>query len=87
MNEVLRIGVRALRGNLSGYLRQVEQGASILVTARGKVIAELRPPPAEKQPPRLLGAMRGKIWMAPDFNEWPEDILDAMEGKDDEVSP
>jgi hypothetical protein len=27
-----------------------------------------------------LGDMRGKTWMAPDFDETPEDIIDAMEG-------
>jgi hypothetical protein len=27
-----------------------------------------------------FGDMRGKIWMAPDFDETPDDILDAMEG-------
>ena len=84
MNETLRVGVRELRGNLTAYLRQAQQGASILVTSHDQVIAELRPPPAEQRPRRVLGSMRGKIWMAPDFDEWPEDFLDMMEGKGEE---
>ncbi len=82
MSEVLRIGVRELRGNLTAYLRQVRDGASILVTSHDQVVAELRPPPAEVRPPRVPGALRGQIWIAPDFDEWPEDMLDLMEGKD-----
>jgi len=81
MANAQRIGVRELRGNLTAYLRQVQQGQSILVTSHDQVIAELRPPPPAERPRRLPGSMRGKIWMAPDFDEWPEGFIDLMEGK------
>ncbi len=33
------------------------------------------PPPAPaKLPPRQLGQMKGEIWMADDFDTWPDDI-------------
>jgi antitoxin (DNA-binding transcriptional repressor) of toxin-antitoxin stability system len=80
MNEVVRVGVRELRGNLTAYLRQAQQGASILVTSHDQVIAELRPPPPEQRPRRVLGSMRGKIRVAPDFDEWPPGFIDMMEG-------
>lgn len=38
------IGVRELKNNLSRYVRQVEAGKSISVTAHGRVVAELVPP-------------------------------------------
>jgi antitoxin (DNA-binding transcriptional repressor) of toxin-antitoxin stability system len=38
-------GIRELKNNLSRYLRRVIQGERILVTDRGRVVAELRPPP------------------------------------------
>ncbi len=38
------IGVRELKNNLSHYVRQVEAGKSISVTAHGRVVAELVPP-------------------------------------------
>lgn len=42
-------GVRELKAHLSGYLREVERGDVVLVTDRGRVVAELRPPgPAER---------------------------------------
>ena len=37
-------GVRELKAHLSGYLRDVERGDVVLVTDRGRVIAELRSP-------------------------------------------
>ena len=36
------IGVRDLKANLSRYLREVERGEIVLVTDRGRVVAELR---------------------------------------------
>jgi antitoxin (DNA-binding transcriptional repressor) of toxin-antitoxin stability system len=40
-------GIRELKDRLSAYLREVEHGETVLVTDRGRVIAELRPPGAE----------------------------------------
>lgn len=41
------VGVRELKNRLSEYLRIVRGGETVLVTDRGVVIAELRPPGAE----------------------------------------
>ena len=38
------IGIRELKNNLSHYVRQVEGGQRISVTAHGRVVAELVPP-------------------------------------------
>jgi len=37
------------------------------------------PPP--KLPPRVLGQMKGEIWYANDWDEWPEDILKMLNGE------
>jgi antitoxin (DNA-binding transcriptional repressor) of toxin-antitoxin stability system len=37
-------GIRQLRDNLSRYLRRIEAGERISVTAHGRVVAELVPP-------------------------------------------
>jgi antitoxin (DNA-binding transcriptional repressor) of toxin-antitoxin stability system len=39
-------GVRDLKAHLSGFLRDVAHGDVVLVTDRGRVVAELRPPGA-----------------------------------------
>lgn len=75
----IRVGVRELRDNLSGYLRQARQGASILVMSHDEVMAEIVPPSRADRPRRQAGALRGRIWMAPDFDTWPEDIQATFE--------
>jgi antitoxin (DNA-binding transcriptional repressor) of toxin-antitoxin stability system len=73
-----RVGVREFRGNLTGFLRQVRQGASFLITAHDEVVAELHPPSASRRRP---GTLRGRIRMAPDFDTLPADVLAAMAGE------
>jgi antitoxin (DNA-binding transcriptional repressor) of toxin-antitoxin stability system len=75
----MQVGVRELRGNLTRYLREARQGASILVTSNDTVIAELRAPPAQARAPRQPGALRGQIVMAEEFDTLPTDVLAAME--------
>ncbi len=52
------VGVRELKARLSRYLREVQAGEIILVTDRGRVVAELRAPgpaaPAESDADRAL---------------------------------
>lgn len=42
MNEI-RVGTRELRNKFSEYLRRVKKGQTIIVTERGKVVAQLGP--------------------------------------------
>src|SRR5688500_16423915 len=41
---MLAVGIRELKNRLSHYVRLVKAGESVLVTDRGSVVAELRPP-------------------------------------------
>jgi plasmid stability protein len=36
--------------------------------------------------PRKPGALRGKLWIADDFDEWPDGFIDAMYGEDTEAA-
>jgi len=40
----METGVRELKDNLSRYIRRLEAGERIVVTAHGRVVAELVPP-------------------------------------------
>jgi antitoxin (DNA-binding transcriptional repressor) of toxin-antitoxin stability system len=82
-DKQMRVGVRELRANLSGLLRQARQGTSILVMSRNEVIAEIWPPSGVERPRRVPGVLKGKIRMAEDFDQLPDDILSAMEGNED----
>ncbi len=39
-----KVGIRELKNHLSQYVRQVEAGDVVVVTDRGRTVAELRPP-------------------------------------------
>lgn len=45
------VAVKELKNRLSAYLREVARGERVLVTDRGRVVAELRPPSVEALPP------------------------------------
>jgi len=38
------VGIRELKARLSAYVRAVREGETVLVTDRGQVVAQLRPP-------------------------------------------
>ena len=80
-DKQVRVGVRELRGNLSGYLRQARHGTSVLVMSRGEVVAEIHPPAAAARPQRVPGALKGRIRMAPDFDTLDPELLAALEGE------
>ena len=48
MCSMRRVGIKALKNELSKHIRAVAAGETILVTDRDRVVAELRPPPAEE---------------------------------------
>jgi len=73
-----RVGVREFRGNLTSFLKQVEEGQRFVLTSHHKIVAEIGPP-SSGIIARKPGALRGKIRVGDDFDELPADILDSME--------
>jgi prevent-host-death family protein len=47
------VGIRELKNSLSEYLRKVRSGASVLVTDRGEIVAELTPPGRNSSDPAI----------------------------------
>ncbi len=47
MRTIKTVGVKALKNNLSAYLKEAQSGTLVLVTDRDRVIAELRHPSVE----------------------------------------
>ena len=87
--EPIRIGVRELRGKLGDYLRQAKSGARFLIVSRGQPVAELGAPSKEAPEPKLRrsGLMKGQIWMADDWEEWPDGFIERMENGPIEPEP
>jgi prevent-host-death family protein len=59
---------------LSKLLAEVEAGSEIVIARHGKPVARLVPL-QRTVASRQLGALRGKIWMAPDFDEPDHELM------------
>lgn len=64
---------------LSQLVKKAQLGETVVI-ARGGVpavtVVPYKPPKSKK--PRLLGQLKGKIYIAPDFDEIPEDFADYV---------
>lgn len=67
--KINEVGAFEAKTHLSALLEQVQQGKRFYITKRGKRVAELGPPHHKKKLPRKAGWLKGKIWMAPDFDD------------------
>jgi antitoxin (DNA-binding transcriptional repressor) of toxin-antitoxin stability system len=67
---MITVGVRQLKAHLSRFLRDVQGGETVLITDRGRVVAELRraepPPSAMSETERALArlAASGELRLA-----------------------
>jgi prevent-host-death family protein len=55
----MTVGIKELKDNLSRYVRRVEAGERVAVTAHGRVVAELVPPASRsgRRPDRRFDAL------------------------------
>lgn len=75
-SRVESTGIRELRDNLSRYIRRIEAGERIAVTANGRVVAELVPPGARSSGlPSRFDELVGSGVIRP-----PEEAGDPTEG-------
>ena len=84
---VTSTGIRELKDNLSRYIRRIEAGERIAITAHGRVVAELVPPGAEAKgtPSRFHELVASSVIRPPleagDPTEgWPDIRLPAGTG-------
>ncbi len=72
------VNVHSAKTHFSELLERVEKGEEIVVGRAGKPVARLvKYEPAR----RRLGAAQGRIWIADDFDELPEDVAAAFRGE------
>ena len=73
-------GIRELKDNFSKYIRRVEKGQRIAVTAHGRIVAELVPPCAATRtsPVRrwddliAAGILHPPVETGDPFEDWPD---------------
>jgi len=79
-NLAVDTGIRQLRDNLSRYIRRIEAGERIAVTAHGRVVAELVPPggaggtsPATRWDELVAaGILHPPVEAGNPFEDWPD---------------
>jgi len=65
------------KAELSALIEQVQKGNEIILAKGGKPVAKLvayRGPSAPRRP----GSMAGQLWIAPDFDELPDDMAESF---------
>jgi prevent-host-death family protein len=72
-----QVNVHEAKTHFSKLLARVSQGEEIIIARNGKPVARLVPVTPEPAQ-RPLGIFKGQIWMAPDFDETPEEIIDLF---------
>lgn len=90
-------GIRELKDNLSRYIRRIEAGERIAITAHGRVVAELVPPGPDRKggPGRFdelvaSGVIRPPLESGDPTEDWPNirlppgtaaELIDADRGE------
>lgn len=64
----MNVTMAQAKAKLAELVRRAESGEEINFTKHGRTVARLVPPATEGELPRI-GAFKGQIWMADDFDE------------------
>ena len=63
---------------LSKLIEMALKGEEIIIARNGTPAVKLIPVGKAKLPPRKPGSLKGKIWIAPDFDDTPEEVIDSF---------
>lgn len=72
------VNMHEAKTNLSKLVQRAAAGEEIIVAKAGEPVAKIVAYTAPPKKPRVPGALKGKIWMAPDFDELPDEIAEAF---------
>ena len=75
------VNIHAAKTHLSRLVNEAAAGEEIVIARAGKPVARLLPFEPRRQP-RQSGLLKGKIWIAEDFDDpLPEEIMAAFRGE------
>ena len=72
--------------HLSDLVERAAEGEEIIIAKNGKPRARLVALPAQREP-RRPGGWKGQVWTAPDWEETPQELIDAFEADDPYLRP
>jgi antitoxin (DNA-binding transcriptional repressor) of toxin-antitoxin stability system len=78
MRKIVQVNMHKAKTQLSALAKKAHSGERIVIAKDGKPYLELVPYRA-KASRRVPGGLKGKIWMAPDFDQTPEEIVQSFE--------
>jgi prevent-host-death family protein len=73
------VNIHEAKTHLSRLVERVEAGEEILIARAGRPVARLVPL-RSRMSPRQPGIWRGRVRLAPDFDQTDKELLDAFEG-------
>ncbi len=80
------VNIHEAKTKLSKLIEYVIAGQEVIIAKSGKPVARLEPIHGGLKK-RTGGQWKGKVKMADDFDELPDNILAAFTGKPDEPAP
>lgn len=83
---MIQTTIQAAQTNLPQLLEKMLDGEEIIIEQDGKALARIVPMEKNEKAQynsNWFGMDEGKIWMAPDFNETPQEVIDAFYGEDE----
>ncbi len=73
-----QIGMHEAKTKLSQLVERAEAGEDIVIARNGTPVARLVPVAATSSLASVRGAWRGRVKIAEDFDELPDDIAEAF---------
>ncbi len=68
------VNIHKAKSTLSALIKRVLNGEKIIIANKGEPLVVLEKIKKDKKK-RVGGQFKGKIWLAEDFNDTPEDFL------------
>jgi prevent-host-death family protein len=76
------VNIHEAKTHLSRLVERAAAGEEIVVAKAGRPMAKLVPYDKPKAP-RQMGGWEGRVWIADDFDELPDEIAAAFRGERD----
>jgi prevent-host-death family protein len=73
-----QFGMHEAKTKLSQLVERAEAGEEIVIARNGTPVARLVPVPRTNSLAAVYGALRGRVHIAEDFDELPDDIAEAF---------